>query len=136
MLREKRIKGVSGWLILIVLLAVLLYSFPMMVSAIQAGIGRWIIFWITVQILAAGCLFGLTVVNPNEARVVQLFGAYRGSIKEQGFWWVNPLTRRHRVSLRIRNFETTNLKVNDQDGNPIEIAAVVVWRVVETAEAM
>src|SRR5881397_2178161 len=136
MLREKRIKGVSGWLMVIVLLALLICSFPMMVSALQEGIGRWIILWITIQILAVVCLFGLTVVNPNEARVVQLFGNYEGSIKEQGLWWVNPLTRRHRVSLRIRNFETTNLKVNDQDGNPIEIAAVVVWRVVETAEAM
>jgi regulator of protease activity HflC (stomatin/prohibitin superfamily) len=67
---------------------------------------------------------------------VQLFGVYKGSIKEQGFWWVNPLTVRRRVSLRVRNFESSKLKVNDQDGNPIEIAAVVVWRVVETAEAM
>jgi regulator of protease activity HflC (stomatin/prohibitin superfamily) len=76
------------------------------------------------------------VINPNEAKVVQLFGVYKGSIKEQGLWWVNPLTQRRRVSLRIRNFETSKLKVNDQDGNPIEIAAVVVWRVVETAEAV
>jgi len=68
--------------------------------------------------------------------VIQLFGVYKGSIKEQGFWWVNPLTLRRRVSLRIRNFESSKLKVNDQDGNPIEIAAVVVWRVVETAEAV
>jgi regulator of protease activity HflC (stomatin/prohibitin superfamily) len=57
-----------------------------------------------------------------------LFGVYTGSIKQQGLWWVNPLTRRRRVSLRIRNFESSKLKVNDQDGNPIEIAAVVVWR--------
>jgi len=82
------------------------------------------------------CLFGLTVVNPNEAKVIQLFGVYKGSIKEPGFWWVNPLSTRRRVSLRIRNFESGKLKVNDQDGNPIEIAAVVVWRVVETAEAI
>jgi len=68
--------------------------------------------------------------------VIQLFGVYKGSIKEQGFWWVNPLTTRRRVSLRIRNFESSKLKVNDHDGNPIEIAAVVVWRVVETAEAV
>jgi len=78
----------------------------------------------------------LTVVNPNQAKVVQLFGTYKGSIKEQGLWWVNPLSTRRRVSLRIRNFESSKLKVNDQDGNPIEIAAVVVWKVVETAEAI
>jgi regulator of protease activity HflC (stomatin/prohibitin superfamily) len=68
--------------------------------------------------------------------VVQLFGVYKGSIKTQGLWWVNPLTTRRRLSRRVRNFETTKLKVNDHDGNPIEIAAVVVWRVIETAEAM
>jgi regulator of protease activity HflC (stomatin/prohibitin superfamily) len=78
----------------------------------------------------------LTVVNPNEAKVVQLFGVYKGSLKEQGFWWINPLTLRRKVSLRVRNFESSKLKVNDQDGNPIEIAAVIVWRVVETAEAV
>jgi regulator of protease activity HflC (stomatin/prohibitin superfamily) len=65
-----------------------------------------------------------------------LFGVYKGSLKEQGFWWVNPLTLRRKVSLRVRNFESSKLKVNDQDGNPIEIAAVIVWRVVETAEAV
>jgi regulator of protease activity HflC (stomatin/prohibitin superfamily) len=85
---------------------------------------------------AVVCLFGLTVVNPNEARVVQLFGKYKGSLKTQGLWWVNPLTSRRRVSLRVRNFESGKLKVNDHDGNPIEIAAVVVWRVIETAEAV
>jgi regulator of protease activity HflC (stomatin/prohibitin superfamily) len=83
-----------------------------------------------------GFLFaGLTVVNPNQSRVITLFGTYKGSIKQAGFWWVNPLTTRRRLSLRIRNFESSKLKVNDRDGNPIEIAAVVVWRVVETFEA-
>ena len=79
---------------------------------------------------------GLTVVNPNEARALVLFGRYAGSLKQQGFWWVNPFTRRRRVSIKIRNFESQKLKVNDHDGNPIEIAAVVVWRVVDTAEAL
>jgi regulator of protease activity HflC (stomatin/prohibitin superfamily) len=92
--------------------------------------------WVIVLVVAAACLFGLTVVNPNQAKVVQLFGKYKGSLKEQGLWWVNPLTTRRRVSLRVRNFESSKLKVNDQDGNPIEIAAVVVWRVVDTAEAI
>ena len=79
---------------------------------------------------------GLTVVNPNEARALVLFGRYAGSLKQQGFWWVNPFTRRRRVSIKIRNFESQKLKVNDHDGNPIEIAAVVVWRVRDTAEAL
>ncbi len=79
---------------------------------------------------------GLTAVNPNEARALVLFGQYAGSLRAQGFWWVNPFTRRPRISVKVRNFESQRLKVNDHDGNPIEIAAVVVWRVVDTAEAL
>lgn len=139
MLREKEIKGFSGWLMVIVLLGIAILSFTMMISAMSrenADDALPIILWLAVLLIAIGCLFGLTVVNPNEARVIQLFGVYKGSIKQQGFWWVNPLTRRRKVSLRVRNFESSKLKVNDQDGNPIEIAAIVVWRVVETAEAV
>jgi regulator of protease activity HflC (stomatin/prohibitin superfamily) len=79
---------------------------------------------------------GLTPVNPNEARAIVLFGHYAGSLREQGLRWVNPFTRRPRISVRVRNFETSKLKVNDHDGNPIEIAAVVVWKVTDTAEAL
>ena len=104
--------------------------------SVSAGSGYGIVVAIVVFIVDLVCLGGFTVVNPNEAKVVQLFGVYKGSIKQPGFWWVNPLTRRRRVSLRVRNFESSKLKVNDQDGNPIEIAAVIVWRVVETAEAI
>ena len=79
---------------------------------------------------------GLTPVNPNEARVLVLFGRYDGTVREQGLHWVNPLTERRKISVRVRNFETSRLKVNDHDGNPIEIAAVVVWKVTDTAEAL
>jgi regulator of protease activity HflC (stomatin/prohibitin superfamily) len=79
---------------------------------------------------------GLFVVNPNEGRVLQLFGDYVGTSKNAGLRWANPLYRKKRISLRVRNFESARLKVNDHDGNPIEIAAVVVWRVIDTAEAM
>jgi regulator of protease activity HflC (stomatin/prohibitin superfamily) len=79
---------------------------------------------------------GLTIVNPNEARALVLFGTYKGSLRRQGFWWVNPFTMRPKISIRVRNFESAKLKVNDHDGNPIEIAAVVVWRVTDTAEAL
>ncbi|HEY2934043.1 MAG TPA: SPFH domain-containing protein [Acidobacteriota bacterium] len=136
MLQEKEIKGISGWLMLAALLVLLIYSILTLTFAIRAGEGFWVIFWLTVLIVDVVSVFGLTVVNPNEAKVIQLFGAYKGSLKQQGFRWVNPLTLRRKVSLRIRNFESGKLKVNDQDGNPIEIAAVVVWRVVETAEAV
>jgi regulator of protease activity HflC (stomatin/prohibitin superfamily) len=79
---------------------------------------------------------GLTPVQPNEARVLVLFGKYDGTLHQPGLQWVNPLTERPKVSVRVRNFETSKLKVNDHDGNPIEIAAVVVWKVTDTAEAM
>ena len=136
MLAEKVVKAISGWLMLVLLVAVVIASATMLVRAIESEQSAAIVSWIIVLGVAGGCLAGLTVVNPNQARVIQLAGRYKGSIKEQGFWWVNPLTTRRKVSLRIRNFESNRLKVNDQDGNPIEIAAVVVWKVVETFEAI
>ncbi len=136
MLREKEIHGLSGWLMVFLLFAVAVGSVFMLVTAITEQTLLWIILSVVALIIDIVCWAGLTIVNPNEARVVQLFGVYKGSIKEQGFWWVHPLTSRRTVSLRIRNFESSRLKVNDHDGNPIEIAAVVVWRVVETAEAV
>jgi hypothetical protein len=81
-------------------------------------------------------LRGLKIVNPNEALVLQLFGRYRGTLKDAGLQWVVPFIHTRRLSLRIRNFESSRLKVNDLEGNPVEIAAVVVWRVVDTAEAL
>ncbi|MBZ5497865.1 MAG: SPFH domain-containing protein [Acidobacteriia bacterium] len=135
-MREKEIKGINGFLMLLVLLVVLALSIVMLVSGIRNLDTLSIILSLAVLVATVVCLFGLTAVNPNEAKVVQLFGRYKGSLKQQGFLWVNPLTNRRKVSLRVRNFESTKLKVNDHDGNPIEIAAVVVWRVVETAEAV
>jgi regulator of protease activity HflC (stomatin/prohibitin superfamily) len=79
---------------------------------------------------------GLTPVQPGEARVVQLFGRYNGTVRSPGLCWVNPFTERRKVSTRIRNYETQVAKVNDADGNPIEIAAVVVWQVEDTAQAL
>jgi regulator of protease activity HflC (stomatin/prohibitin superfamily) len=88
-------------------------------------------------ILAAAAAFaGLTPVIAGEARVVQLFGRYRGTVRSSGLCWVNPFARRRVISVRIRNHETAPAKVNDADGNPIEIAAVVVWQVRDTAQAL
>jgi regulator of protease activity HflC (stomatin/prohibitin superfamily) len=81
-------------------------------------------------------LKGFFMVAPNEAKVLQLFGDYVGTAKIAGLRWTNPFYRKHTISLRVRNFESPQLKVNDRDGNPVDIAAVVVWRVVETAEAV
>ncbi|MYT27240.1 SPFH domain-containing protein [Streptomyces sp. SID7760] len=84
---------------------------------------------------SAVAMGGLNMVAPGEARVVQLFGRYRGTIRTDGLRWVNPLTSREKISTRVRNHETAVLKVNDAYGNPIELAAVVVWRVEDTARA-
>ncbi|MEF2277490.1 SPFH domain-containing protein [Deinococcus sp. YIM 134068] len=87
-------------------------------------------------LLVVVALFGFFIVQPNQASVLTLFGRYVGTERRNGFYWTNPFTARRRVSLRIRNFNSERLKVNDQMGNPIEIAAVIVWRVVDTARAV
>jgi regulator of protease activity HflC (stomatin/prohibitin superfamily) len=96
--------------------------------------------WVMVLVFALGILAiflirGFFLISPNEAQVLQFFGDYAGTAKEPGLRWANPFFTRRKLSLRVRNFESSHLKVNDAEGNPIEIAAVVVWRVVETAEA-
>ncbi len=96
----------------------------------------WLIVALALAAAVDGaCLGGLFVVNPNEAQVLQLFGSYAGTVKDPGMRWANPFFTKKRISQRVRNFESQRLKVNDIEGNPIEIAAVVVWKVVETAEA-
>jgi regulator of protease activity HflC (stomatin/prohibitin superfamily) len=87
-------------------------------------------------IISFFCLFGLFTVSPNESKVLQLFGKYKGTVREPGLRWVNPFYTKRSISVRVRNFESERLKVNDHSGNPIEIAAVVVWRVVDSAEAL
>jgi regulator of protease activity HflC (stomatin/prohibitin superfamily) len=133
---ERDLRGFPGWAFLFLLVAVLFGGGYAFVQAARAGSPWELLLWSLVLAVDAGCFAGFAVVNPNEARVVTLFGVYQGSIKTPGFWWVNPLTIRRRLSLRVRNFESGKLKVNDHDGNPIEIAAVVVWRIVETFEAV
>jgi regulator of protease activity HflC (stomatin/prohibitin superfamily) len=92
--------------------------------------------WVIGLVILFIAWFGLFIVNPNEAKVLQLFGKYVGTVREAGFKYANPFYTKSKVSVRIRNFETGKLKVNDQNSNPIEIATVVVWRVVDTAEAL
>jgi regulator of protease activity HflC (stomatin/prohibitin superfamily) len=103
-----------------------------------AGAAHTVLLVVAVLLLIAGvlALHGLTSVVAGEARVVQLFGRYRGTVRAPGLHWVNPFARRRKVSVRIRNHETAMAKVNDADGNPIEIAAVVVWQVADTAQAL
>jgi len=102
------------------------------------GASEWLGLLLIVGLLVTTIVlfFGLTPVNPNEARALVLFGHYSGTVRRQGLQWVNPFTLRRRISVKVRNFETGKLKVNDSDGNPIEIAAIVVWKVTDTAEAL
>jgi regulator of protease activity HflC (stomatin/prohibitin superfamily) len=136
MIREREYHGLPGIPVLITLMAVEGLLVWLLVQTIQARNP----VAITVTSLALAfiifMLFGHFMVNPNEGKVLQLFGAYRGTAKMQGLRWANPLLMKKPVSLRVRNFESGRLKVNDSDGNPVEIAAVVVWKVVETAEAV
>ena len=135
MIKEKLRTVPSGWLALGVLLPLLVFAvFVFVRGVVQTKVIVILLgaFLMSVDIIA---LVGLFMVEPNQARVLLLFGKYAGTVREPGLRWANPFYAKRAVSLRVRNFETERSKVNDTDGNPIEIAAVVVWRVVDTAEA-
>jgi regulator of protease activity HflC (stomatin/prohibitin superfamily) len=137
MTREKVQRTVPGWLMLPLLLVAEIALLFTLVSTIEADGGPGTILPILVAVVFVGSLgAGLFIVNPNDAKALLLFGKYGGTVKQPGFHWANPLFHKKRLSLRVRNFESSKIKVNDHDGNPIEIAAVVVWRVVDTFEAL
>ncbi len=129
------IRGVTLLLIDLALWVVAIVLFWQ--SAVHPGTLRavFIIAGVVITIVASFILRGLTIVAPGRAHVVQLFGNYKGTIRQPGMQWVNPFADRIPVSTRIRNLETAQTKVNDADGNPIEIAAVIVWQVQDTAQA-
>src|SRR5215203_2678893 len=132
MVRERVHNGVSGVPMVGVVLAMAATAVWLFVSFVRSREDMahpWMV------ILALFMIGGFLMIAPNEAQVLQLFGSYAGTAKEPGLRWANPLFKLRKISLRVRNFESSHLKVNDQEGNPIEMAAVVVWRVVETAEA-
>ena len=127
--RDRQVASGIGMLVLLLLIILIgiagLVILPPILKVVTA----------VVMFVALFLLFGLFFVNPNEGRVMQLFGRYVGTTKQEGLRWANPFYTKKRVSLRVRNFETGRMKVNDVDGNPIEIASIVVWKVVDTAEA-
>lgn len=136
MIRERDYHGLPGIPVLIALLAGEAGLVWALVQSIRAENPIGISLTAVGLALITFLLFGLFMVHPNQGKVLQLFGQYRGTAKMQGLRWANPLLMKKAVSLRVRNFESSRLKVNDNEGNPIEIAAVVVWKVVETAEAI
>ncbi len=135
MIRERVGHSAPGILMLLVLIATVLFAGYAGITSFVREDVRGGVFWSLTLLTGFVLLGGLFMVNPNEGRVLQLFGAYRGTVKTPGLRWTNPFYSKHHVSLRIHNFESGKLKVNDRDGNPIEIASVVVWKVVDTAEA-
>ena len=135
MIVEREIKAPNGIATLVVLfvaqLAAGLIGFTLIRLGPVAAISGVLLF-----VLVFICWFGFFMVNPKEGRVLQLFGKYMGTVHGSGLRWANPFYSKSAVSMRVRNFESSQLKVNDKNGNPIEIAAVIVWEVVDTAEAV
>ncbi|HEU5266095.1 MAG TPA: SPFH domain-containing protein [Jatrophihabitans sp.] len=124
---QRRAVAINGWL------GVLLLAGCIWGAVVAAGDGtKWL--WLPV-VVAVLVVTSLVIVPPGQSSVVQFFGRYIGTVRRPGFWWVAPLTIRRGVSVRVRNFETHHLKVNDADGNPVEIAAIVVWQVADTAKS-
>jgi regulator of protease activity HflC (stomatin/prohibitin superfamily) len=136
MIRESAAKSSPGMFMLVLLPALIALSGWWFFASARAGVplqmvGAAIVF--VIMLISTG---GFFVVEPNQSTVLMLFGNYRGSERRPGLWWANPFMTKKRVTMRVRNFESSKLKVNDHDGNPIEIGAVVVWRVVDSAEAI
>ena len=136
MMQEKVVRPLSGLLALVVLLGGMAINLMLFLRTAQSNDPRGMAGAAVLFVLIMIALGGFVLVQPNESSVLTLFGRYSGTVKEAGFWWVNPFNKKRRLTLRTRNFETAKLKVNDANGNPIEIGAIVVWRVTDTAEAM
>jgi len=136
MIRESAARPSSGMFMLVLIPALLILSVWWLIHGAHQGSTVQVLSAVLAIVLLAIGLGGFFVVEPNQSTVLMLFGNYRGSERRPGLWWANPFMTKKRVTLRVRNFESSKLKVNDHDGNPIEIAAVVVWRVVDSAEAI
>jgi regulator of protease activity HflC (stomatin/prohibitin superfamily) len=135
-IREREYAALPGLPVFLALVAVAGGSLWLLVRSVDDGEVALVLTSAFVLTLSIVLMAGVFVVNPNEAKVLQFFGDYVGSAKTPGLRWANPLYTKKRISLRVRNFESGKLKVNDNEGNPIEIAAVVVWQVVDSAEAV
>ena len=136
MIRERERGTANGFLALgLLLVAIPATGFLAVLALVQRQLW-WGLALAVLEVALLVCLAGFFTVNPNEARVLQLFGDYKGTARTNGLRWASPFYTKHTVSQRVRNFESGRLKVNDLDGNPVEIAAVVVWKVVDTAEAV
>jgi nucleotide-binding universal stress UspA family protein len=134
---ERSFSALSGWPILILMIAnfVAIALTAILGLSFDAPPVAWIIWLITSVVVSFVCLFGYFIINPNMSKVLVLFGRYRGTVRTAGFYWTNPFTMKHKLSLRAHNIASEKIKVNDLAGNPIEIGTVVVWQVTDTAQA-
>jgi regulator of protease activity HflC (stomatin/prohibitin superfamily) len=132
---ERLIGGSSGWTMLTVCLVAILGGTAVFAFALVEEQTWLVVLGLLVALTGSFLLAGLFVNQPNQSRVATLFGRYIGTVRDNGFRWVNPLARKEQVSLRIRTFDSDILKVNDAVGNPVEIAAVINWQVIDTARA-
>jgi regulator of protease activity HflC (stomatin/prohibitin superfamily) len=133
---EKQANKINGFLMLFVLLAMIALEVYLFLGIVITKNPQ--ILWLLIPLLLIIIITasGFIIVQPNESRVLIFFGKYIGTVRNSGFWWVNPFTMKRKISLRIRNFNSEKIKVNDLHGNPIEIAAVVVWKVIDSAKAV
>jgi regulator of protease activity HflC (stomatin/prohibitin superfamily) len=136
MVKEIRKQTISGYMALLILFVATLANGWFLYIGIRDVSAVGIVFWSILGVVVLILWMGFFMVHPNEARVLQLFGDYKGTVLTPGLRWANPFFTKAKVSVRVRNFETDKLKVNDLNSNPIEVASVVVWKVVDTAEAM
>lgn len=136
MIREREFNGSPGLGMLLLFLVLFLAAIAGLIFSARLGFGPGVVVCILLMVGSILGEAGLFMVNPNQAKVLQLFGDYVGTARVAGLRWANPFYSKKGISMRTRNFETGKLKVNDKAGNPIEIAAVVVWKVVDTAEAL
>ena len=135
-IQENTRKVASGYVALVILPLLTAGVIWWLVQSIQAANVVLIVLNAVLLVVLLILFMGFFMVHPNQAKVLQLFGTYVGSVRQTGLRWANPFYSKETVSLRVRNFESGQMKVNDSSGNPIEIAAVVVWKVVDSAEAM
>jgi regulator of protease activity HflC (stomatin/prohibitin superfamily) len=135
-IREIPRKATSGWFMLGLLFLLTVLALLSLIGGIRQEQVLRVILTVLGLIVLIVLWTGFFTVQPNQGRVLQLFGRYVGTVRDPGLWWANPFFTKGHVSLRVRNFETPKLKVNDHRSNPVEIGAVVVWRVVDTAEAL
>jgi regulator of protease activity HflC (stomatin/prohibitin superfamily) len=134
--QELVISTLSGGVMLSLIILSFIGEAVLLVFGTSAENGAWILSGILLLCITVVCCGGFFTLQPNEARVLLLFGTYKGTVRDSGFHWTNPFNRKLPISLRARNLNGEKLKVNDKRGNPIEIAAVVVWRVEDTAQAV